>query len=250
MHWQVRDWKKKVWFKVWLHPVQEKKAKLDVSTVNQVSTLPQIFFFFLPICHQRKVQERLNPNNPHWRWLRSAQTHRSLAVIQPRRISTGWLKSPVTPLFPTTRWDILQSNCANPKNKQKETNKKIYCRYHSTYVQLFTCYSLTWQHETIDFDEENVASPGIRTDTISLLMKIEQLQAQLKYERRCRILAERELRELKGRWKDDSFVNWYNCMWLILNITPAGLELPLRSRPLTHFWKPVGGLMKQRGVTF
>nr|XP_033483579.1 uncharacterized protein LOC117257466 [Epinephelus lanceolatus]XP_033483580.1 uncharacterized protein LOC117257466 [Epinephelus lanceolatus] len=51
--------------------------------------------------------------------------------------------------------------------------------------------------EAIDFDEENIASPGIRTDTISLLMKIEQLQAQLKYERRCRILAERELRELK-----------------------------------------------------
>ncbi|XP_061583282.1 uncharacterized protein LOC133448607 [Cololabis saira] len=50
--------------------------------------------------------------------------------------------------------------------------------------------------ETIDFDE-SLASPGIRTDTISLLMKIEQLQAQLKYERRCRILAERELRELK-----------------------------------------------------
>ncbi|CAJ1050621.1 uncharacterized protein LOC121503738 isoform X2 [Xyrichtys novacula] len=53
------------------------------------------------------------------------------------------------------------------------------------------------EHENIDFDEENLASPGIRTDTISLLMKIEQLQAQLKYERRCRILAERELRELK-----------------------------------------------------
>ncbi|CAG5980321.1 uncharacterized protein ACNS7B_005299 isoform 1-T2 [Menidia menidia] len=53
------------------------------------------------------------------------------------------------------------------------------------------------EQETIDFDEENLASPGIRTDTISLLMKIEQLQAQLKYERRCRILAERELRELK-----------------------------------------------------
>ncbi|KAM9361297.1 uncharacterized protein ABDE67_022347 [Symphorus nematophorus] len=53
------------------------------------------------------------------------------------------------------------------------------------------------EHETIDFDEENISSPGIRTDTISLLMKIEQLQAQLKYERRCRILAERELRELK-----------------------------------------------------
>ncbi|XP_060898971.1 uncharacterized protein LOC132978008 [Labrus mixtus] len=53
------------------------------------------------------------------------------------------------------------------------------------------------EHEPLEFDEENVASPGIRTDTISLLMKIEQLQAQLKYERRCRILAERELRELK-----------------------------------------------------
>ncbi|XP_072308551.1 uncharacterized protein [Eucyclogobius newberryi] len=47
------------------------------------------------------------------------------------------------------------------------------------------------------FDEENITSTGLRTDTISLLMKIEQLQAQLKYERRCRILAERELRELK-----------------------------------------------------
>ncbi|XP_028262185.1 uncharacterized protein LOC114436222 isoform X2 [Parambassis ranga] len=51
--------------------------------------------------------------------------------------------------------------------------------------------------DTIEFEEENIASPGIRTDTVSLLMKIEQLQAQLKYERRCRILAERELRELK-----------------------------------------------------
>ncbi|KAG7280587.1 hypothetical protein CRUP_028313 [Coryphaenoides rupestris] len=48
-------------------------------------------------------------------------------------------------------------------------------------------------------EEEGGGSPGIRTDTISLLMKIEQLQAQLKYERRCRILAERELRELKVR---------------------------------------------------
>ncbi|XP_041634223.1 uncharacterized protein LOC121503738 isoform X2 [Cheilinus undulatus] len=53
------------------------------------------------------------------------------------------------------------------------------------------------EHENLEFDEENISSPGIRTDTISLLMKIEQLQAQLKYERRCRILAERELRELK-----------------------------------------------------
>ncbi|XP_029947353.1 uncharacterized protein LOC115388378 isoform X2 [Salarias fasciatus] len=51
--------------------------------------------------------------------------------------------------------------------------------------------------DSLDFDEENLGSSGIRTDTISLLMKIEQLQAQLKYERRCRILAERELRELK-----------------------------------------------------
>ncbi|XP_017263629.1 uncharacterized protein LOC108231221 [Kryptolebias marmoratus] len=51
--------------------------------------------------------------------------------------------------------------------------------------------------EIIDFDEENFATSGIRTDTISLLMKIDQLQAQLKYERRCRILAERELRELR-----------------------------------------------------
>lgn len=66
---------------------------------------------------------------------------------------------------------------------------------------LFMWFLLIWQHETIEFDEENIASPGIRTDTISLLMKIEQLQAQLKYERRCRILAERELRELKGGWK-------------------------------------------------
>ncbi|CAN9512030.1 unnamed protein product [Ophioblennius macclurei] len=51
--------------------------------------------------------------------------------------------------------------------------------------------------ESFEFDDENVGSSGIRTDTISLLMKIDQLQAQLKYERRCRILAERELRELK-----------------------------------------------------
>ncbi|XP_077458853.1 uncharacterized protein LOC144075562 [Stigmatopora argus] len=51
---------------------------------------------------------------------------------------------------------------------------------------------------TEEFEEiEEEASEGIRTDTISLLMKIEQLQAQLKYERRCRILAERELRQIK-----------------------------------------------------
>ncbi|KAF7664661.1 hypothetical protein LDENG_00170100 [Lucifuga dentata] len=51
--------------------------------------------------------------------------------------------------------------------------------------------------ENIEFDGETVASSGIRTDTISLLMKIEQLQAQLRYEQRCRMLAEKELRELK-----------------------------------------------------
>ncbi|XP_037535276.1 uncharacterized protein LOC119412358 [Nematolebias whitei] len=53
------------------------------------------------------------------------------------------------------------------------------------------------EHEVIDFDEDSFTASGIRTDTISLLMKIDQLQAQLKYERRCRILAERELRELR-----------------------------------------------------
>ncbi|XP_008317942.1 uncharacterized protein LOC103385744 [Cynoglossus semilaevis] len=53
------------------------------------------------------------------------------------------------------------------------------------------------ENEVNEFDEENDGSPGMRTDTISLLMKIDQLQAQLKYERRCRVLAERELRELK-----------------------------------------------------
>lgn len=70
-------------------------------------------------------------------------------------------------------------------------------------LDFFLCvlFQLLWQLDTIEFDEDNVASPGIRTDTISLLMKIEQLQAQLKYERRCRILAERELRELKGGWE-------------------------------------------------
>lgn len=76
--------------------------------------------------------------------------------------------------------------------------ENAYCYHDCTW---FTWSSLTLQHETIEFDEENLSSPGIRTDTISLLMKIEQLQAQLKYERRCRILAERELRELKGGWE-------------------------------------------------
>lgn len=78
--------------------------------------------------------------------------------------------------------------------------ENAYCLRDCTW---FTWFSLALQHETIEFDEEHLSSPGIRTDTISLLMKIEQLQAQLKYERRCRVLAERELRELKGGWKND-----------------------------------------------
>ncbi|MED6238981.1 hypothetical protein ATANTOWER_000216 [Ataeniobius toweri] len=70
----------------------------------------------------------------------------------------------------------------------------------------------TNEPETFDFDEEHLASQGIRTDTISLLMKIEQLQSQLKYERRCRILAERELRELKEYlWCNFSF-----CLGILL----------------------------------
>lgn len=68
---------------------------------------------------------------------------------------------------------------------------------------------LLLQHDAIEFEEDVAPSPGIRTDTVSLLMKIEQLQAQLKYERRCRILAEKELRELKGGWiEDQRFVYW------------------------------------------
>ncbi|XP_046881406.1 uncharacterized protein LOC124471101 [Hypomesus transpacificus] len=53
-----------------------------------------------------------------------------------------------------------------------------------------------FENEPIGF-EDNEPSQGMRTDTISLLMKIDQLQAELKYERRCRIMAERELRQLK-----------------------------------------------------
>lgn len=74
-------------------------------------------------------------------------------------------------------------------------------RYRLAEEPSYSPYHNNEHNEHIGFDEENIeesiASPGLRTDTISLLMKIEQLQAQLKYERRCRILAERELRELK-----------------------------------------------------
>uniref|UniRef100_A0AAV2M7X0 BEN domain-containing protein n=1 Tax=Knipowitschia caucasica TaxID=637954 RepID=A0AAV2M7X0_KNICA len=69
-------------------------------------------------------------------------------------------------------------------------------RYRLTEEGSYSPYVNNEENEQI-FDEDNIASTGLRTDTISLLLKIEQLQAQLKYERRCRILAERELRELK-----------------------------------------------------
>ncbi|CAB1315302.1 unnamed protein product [Coregonus sp. 'balchen'] len=52
--------------------------------------------------------------------------------------------------------------------------------------------------EPITFEEEDDQSPETRTDTITLLMKIDQLQAELKYERRCRQLAERELKQMKA----------------------------------------------------
>ncbi|KAM8915671.1 uncharacterized protein AB9W97_015676 isoform 2-T2 [Spinachia spinachia] len=85
------------------------------------------------------------------------------------------------------------------------------------------------EHENIDFDEENVASPDIRTDTISLLMKVEQLQAQLKYERRCRILAERELRELKGGWKtvEDGTLPEMNTLMMQMRHTAHELRVTL-----------------------
>ncbi|KAG7472480.1 hypothetical protein MATL_G00109340 [Megalops atlanticus] len=47
-------------------------------------------------------------------------------------------------------------------------------------------------------DEEEIAySHDFRTDTLTLLMKIEKLQAELKYERHCRMMAEKELKECK-----------------------------------------------------
>ncbi|KAK5872569.1 hypothetical protein PBY51_013254 [Eleginops maclovinus] len=81
--------------------------------------------------------------------------------------------------------DALGFDCETVEDKYRLTEESSYSPFPNN------------EPENIEFDEENIASAGIRTDTISLLMKIEQLQAQLKYERRCRILAERELRELK-----------------------------------------------------
>ncbi|KAM6927832.1 uncharacterized protein FYW49_004005 [Xenentodon cancila] len=81
--------------------------------------------------------------------------------------------------------DVQDFHCGSVEDKFTQAEESSHSPLHGN------------EPESIDFDEETLASPGIRTDTISLLMKIEQLQAQLKYERRCRILAERELRELK-----------------------------------------------------
>ncbi|KAJ8257405.1 hypothetical protein GJAV_G00185250 [Gymnothorax javanicus] len=47
-------------------------------------------------------------------------------------------------------------------------------------------------------DEEDLAyCDEMRTDTLTLLMKIDKLQAELKYERHCRMMAEKELKECK-----------------------------------------------------
>ncbi|KAK2915145.1 hypothetical protein Q8A73_005739 [Channa argus] len=81
--------------------------------------------------------------------------------------------------------DAQEFGCDPEEDKYKLPEESVYSPFPNN------------EHENIEYDEENVASPDIRTDTISLLMKVEQLQAQLKYERRCRILAEKELRELK-----------------------------------------------------
>ncbi|XP_053293088.1 uncharacterized protein LOC128453988 isoform X1 [Pleuronectes platessa] len=81
--------------------------------------------------------------------------------------------------------DVAEFGCGPEVEKYGLPEESSYSPFHSN------------ETENIEFDEEHISSPGIRTDTISLLMKIEQLQAQLKYERRCRILAERELREMK-----------------------------------------------------
>ncbi|XP_037107294.1 uncharacterized protein LOC119122814 isoform X1 [Syngnathus acus] len=85
---------------------------------------------------------------------------------------------------PTPPPKMLKLNTVPPEDGPMEELPE------STYSPFF--------HTEQEFEEINdEGSQGIRTDTISLLMKIEELQAQLKYERRCRILAERELREMK-----------------------------------------------------
>ncbi|KAG5838296.1 uncharacterized protein LOC118207860 [Anguilla anguilla] len=58
---------------------------------------------------------------------------------------------------------------------------------------------LSPENELISYeDEEELAyCHEMRTDTLTLLMKIEKLQAELKYERHCRMMAEKELKECK-----------------------------------------------------
>lgn len=108
--------------------------------------------------------------------------------------------------FPTNEVREFVWNVHKEKKQTNNQTQLLYTRGNCS-CDFFFFFS---QHEHIEFDEEHVSSPGIRTDTISLLMKIEQLQAQLKYERRCRILAERELRELKGGWnKMMNTLNYY-----------------------------------------
>ncbi|XP_061115038.1 uncharacterized protein LOC133139479 [Conger conger] len=55
------------------------------------------------------------------------------------------------------------------------------------------------ENELIGFEDEEELSycHEMRTDTLTLLMKIEKLQAELKYERHCRMMAEKELKECK-----------------------------------------------------
>ncbi|KAI1892698.1 hypothetical protein AGOR_G00136230 [Albula goreensis] len=58
---------------------------------------------------------------------------------------------------------------------------------------------LSPETELINYEDEEELDycHELRTDTLTLLMKIEKLQAELKYERHCRIMAEKELRECK-----------------------------------------------------
>ncbi|XP_011612233.1 uncharacterized protein isoform X1 [Takifugu rubripes] len=103
--------------------------------------------------------------------------------MPPKREATASVQAPIKVI--KMDGDAHDFSCESESDKYRLAEEPSY--------PLFT----NAEQESIDFDEENASSPGIRTDTISLLLKIEQLQAQLKYERRCRILAERELRELK-----------------------------------------------------
>lgn len=96
----------------------------------------------------------------------------------------------VTPTLPPVKMikigsDTAEFGCDPLEDKYRLVEESSYSPYPNN------------EHDAIEFEEDIAPSPGIRTDTVSLLMKIEQLQAQLKYERRCRILAEKELRELK-----------------------------------------------------